>query len=92
MASMLMLVWSACGSKPDDARRAQLEQEVQQLRVENQELNSLREANKELPRLRRDHDELVRLRAETQNLPQLRQENDQLRAQLQALKAPKPRP
>ena len=89
----LVLCLSACGAKqPDPAVQAQLEQELKQLRATNQELQRLRADNQELARLRKDNEEVQRLREQTKDLPRLRQENDQLRADLQALKAPKPRP
>jgi TolA-binding protein len=79
--------------KADPAAAAESEQALQQLRDANQELQKLRAENQDLARLQRDNEELKRLRAETADLPRLRAENEQLRAQLQALKpAPKARP
>jgi septal ring factor EnvC (AmiA/AmiB activator) len=93
LVASLFVVLTACGAKQtDSATASQLEQELQQLRATNQELQTLRAENQELPRLRRDNDELQRLREQTKDLAKLRQDNDQLRGQLQALKAPKPKP
>jgi hypothetical protein len=86
-----VLVLCGCGSKQDQASVAQLEQELQSLRATNQELQRMRTENQELARLRRDNEETRRLREQTKNLPQLRDENAQLRGQLAALKAPKPK-
>lgn len=90
LAGILML--AGC-HKSDPAAAAESEQALQQLRDANQELQKLRAENQDLARLQRDNEELKRLRAETADLPRMRAENEQLRAQLQALKpAPKPRP
>ena len=91
-ASCLLLLLAACGSNQSDAANAQLDQELQQLRATNQELQKLRGENQDLPRLRRENLEVNRLRQQTNDLARLREENDQLRGQLQALKAPKPKP
>jgi septal ring factor EnvC (AmiA/AmiB activator) len=89
----VFLALTACRAKPADrATVAQLQQEVQKLRTDNQELKRLQAENQDLPRLRRDNDELRRLREATNDLARLRAENDQLRGQLQALKAPTPAP
>jgi HPt (histidine-containing phosphotransfer) domain-containing protein len=93
LVGSFVLLLTACGPKQADlAAASQLEQELQQLRASNQELQRLRAENQELPRLRRDNEELRRLRDQTKDLTRLREENDQLRGQLQALKAPKPKP
>lgn len=89
-AFALVLAVAGCGSNEGGAASsAQAEQELQQLREANQELQKLRAENQELPRLRRDGEERQRLLAETEGLAKLRAENDQLRAQLLALKQPK---
>ncbi len=93
LAASALVLCAACGSNQTDATAAaQLEQELQTLRADHQELQTLRAENQELPRLRRDNDELRRLREQTNDLARLRDENAQLRGQLQALKAPKPKP
>jgi hypothetical protein len=93
VAASALVLCAACGSNRADATAAaQLEQELQKLRADHQELQTLRAENQELPRLRRDNDELRRLREQTNDLARLREENAQLRGQLQALKAPKPKP
>src|SRR5690348_10609430 len=88
-AFTLALVAAGCGSKgPDDASRAQIAQELQQLRQTNQELQKMRAEiqDHDLERLRRDNKDLAHLRPVVDELPKLRQENDQLRAELQSLK------
>jgi septal ring factor EnvC (AmiA/AmiB activator) len=80
------------GDQTNPGGSAQIEQELQQLREASAELQRLRTENQELTRLRRDNEELQRLREQTQDLAKLRAENEQLRAQLHALKAPRPRP
>jgi cell division protein FtsB len=93
LASALALpVLVGCQGSADTTAQAQREQELSQLREENQELARLRADNQELARLRRDNEELRRLREQTADLEKLRQENSNLRAQIQALKAPKPKP
>jgi hypothetical protein len=87
-----LLIDTACGSKSDANAQAQLQQELEQLRATNQELQRLRAENQDLPALRKDNDEVKRLREQTKELPKLREENNQLRGQLAALKAPKPKP
>ena len=91
LGAAFCLLLPGCGSKQDQFKAAQLEQEVQSLRATNQELQRMRGENQELARLRRDNEELRRLREQTKDLAQLREENAGLRGQLQALKAPKPK-
>jgi hypothetical protein len=88
-----LLVLNGCGAKKTDAaNRALLEQELEQLRATNGQLQQLRAENQDLPRLRKDNEEVQRLREQTKDLARLREENTQLRGELQALKAPKPKP
>jgi hypothetical protein len=91
IGSCLFLL-TACSAKPNESGTAQLELEIQQLRTTNQELQRFRTENQELSRLRRDNEEMRRLREQTKDLARLREENDRLRGELQALKAPKPKP
>jgi len=89
----LALLCSGCDAgKNDAAARAQTEQELAGLRETNQELQRLRTENQDLPKLRRDNEELKRLREQVKDLAQLREENNRLRGEIQALKAPKPKP
>ena len=88
LTSFLIVVATACGSKPD-TDRAQLEQEVEALRATNQEVQKLRADIQELPRLQKDNQELQRLRKDTEQLPKLREENNTLRGEIQVLKPSK---
>jgi hypothetical protein len=92
-AFVSLLLVTGCQSKSEDqASHNQAAQELQQLHQANQELQKLRSENQDLARLQRENQELKRLQPLSAELPKLRQENEQLRAQLQALKpAPKGR-
>lgn len=86
---LTLAAFTGCDSPQlDPAARAQVEQELEQLRETNQELHRLRIENQELTRLLRDQEELKRLTGETEDLIRLRQENEQLRAQLEGLRQP----
>ena len=85
-------ILSACSNPSGDQAQLQTEQEVAQLRQANQELQRLQAENQELSRLRRDETEFKRLVEQSKDLAQLRDENLRLRSELQALKAPKPKP
>lgn len=88
VAGSLLVLGAACGSTDQAAaaRRAEIEQQLQELRQANQELQALRAENQELPRLRRENEELKRLTAQIEELDQLRKENAELRARLESLR------
>ena len=87
----LLLATGCSGDAKPTADQSQSSQELQQVRDTNRELKRLQAENQDLAKLRKDNAELQRLRSEAEKLPELRQENLNLRAQLQASKAPKGR-
>lgn len=88
VAGSLLVLGAACGGTDQAAaaRRAEIEQQLQELRQANQELQALRAENQELPRLRRENEELKRLTAQIEELDPLRKENAELRARLESLR------
>ncbi|MFO1498609.1 MAG: hypothetical protein U1G07_09490 [Verrucomicrobiota bacterium] len=80
------LLLNACGSgqNPDPTAVA-LTQEKQRLETENQELGQMRADNEEVKRLKQENQDLPKLRSQYQEANRLRKENDQFRQQVAKL-------
>jgi len=77
----MMLVMTGCSNKAEEAKLQQDEQELADLRQQNEQLKGKPDDTVELTRLRNDHDELLQLRNQVK---QLQDQNKALTAQLQA--------
>ena len=85
VASLLLvaLTGSGCGSNEsnDPAARALAEEKVR-LEGENQDLAQVRLENEEVQRLRKENQELPKTRSQYQEVARLKKDNDQLRQQI----------
>jgi hypothetical protein len=84
--SLLPAILIGCNSNPgeDPALKAQ-NQEMEQLRQENQSLAQVKAYHEEVERLRKENQDLPKLRSQYQEVGRFQKENEQLRQQIQKI-------